>query len=189
MCAATGPSFAQRATRHAGVAVSYFFYTRPQIVITILFFFNATNTSCCICADKSCQRQACAARDPRLARYEMSRETEPLPFWRRHFPYREKAEHAPVPHKASLPVSGQQRRFFFPAASPFVLLIAHFFTCRIRSPVFLFISSSFFVFFFTGYTLFAFAIVHMCIYISKCWACLSNPQCVLLVYLVLSGVE
>ena len=168
MCAATGPSFAQRATRHAGVAVSYFFYTRPQIVITILFFFNATNTSCCICADKSYQRQACAARDPRLARYEMSRKTEPLPFWRRHFPYLEKAEHAPVPHKASLPVSGQQRRFFFPAASPFVLLIAHFFTCRIRSPVFLSISSSFFVFFFTGYTLFAFAIVHMCIYISKC---------------------
>lgn len=113
----------------------------------------------------------------------------PLPFWRRHFPYLEKAEHAPVPHKASLPVSGQQRRFFFPAASPFVLLIAHFFTCHIRSPVFLFISSSFFVFFFTGYTLFAFAIAHMCIYISKCWACLSNPPCVLLVYLVLSGIE
>lgn len=123
MCAATGPSFAQRATRHAGVAVSYFFYTRPQIVITLLFFFNATNTSCCICADKSYQRQACAARDPRLARYEMSRKTEPLPFWRRHFPYRENAEHAPVPHKASLPVSGAAAPFLFSRC--FALCITH----------------------------------------------------------------
>lgn len=168
MCAATGPSFAQRATRHAGVAVSYFFYTRPQIVITILFFFNATNTSCCICADKSCQRQACAARDPRLARYEMSRETDPCLFGDGTSPIWKKPSMHPYPTKLRFRFPGQQRRFFFPAASPFVLLIAHFFTCRIRSPVFLFISSSFFVFFFTGYTLFAFAIVHMCIYISKC---------------------
>lgn len=118
MCAATGPSFAQRATRHAGVAVSYFFYTRPQIVITILFFFNATNTSCCICADKSCQRQACAARDPRLARYEMSRETDPCLFGDGTSPIWKKPSMHPYPTKLRFRFPGSSAVSFFPLLRP-----------------------------------------------------------------------
>ena len=118
MCAATGPSFAQRATRHAGVAVSYFFYTRPQIVITILFFFNATNTSCCICADKSYQRQACAARDPRLARYEMSRETDPCLFGDGTSPIWKKPSMHPYPTKLRFRFPGSSAVSFFPLLRP-----------------------------------------------------------------------
>lgn len=118
MCAATGPSFAQRATRHAGVAVSYFFYTRPQIVITLLFFFNATNTSCCICADKSYQRQACAARDPRLARYEMSRETDPCLFGDGTSPIWKKPSMHPYPTKLRFRFPGSSAVSFFPLLRP-----------------------------------------------------------------------
>ena len=95
-----------------------FFYTRPQIVITILFFFNATNTSCCICADKSYQRQACAARDPRLARYEMSRETDPCLFGDGTSPIWKKPSMHPYPTKLRFRFPGSSAVSFFPLLRP-----------------------------------------------------------------------
>lgn len=168
MCAATGPSFAQRATRHAGVAVSYFFYTRPQIVL--LFFFSSTQPILLVVYVLTNHTSGRPVQHVTHAWPAMKchAKRNPCLFDDGTSPIGKTPSMHPYPTKLRFRFPGQQRRFFFPAASPFVLLIAHFFTCRIRSPVFLFISSSFFVFFFTGYTLFAFAIVHMCIYISKC---------------------
>ena len=146
---------------------SYFFYTRPQIVITILFFFNATNTSCCICADKSCQRQACSTY-PRLARYEMSRETDLCLFGDGTSPIWKKPSMHPYPTKLRFRFPGSSAVSFFPLLRPLYYSLRTFSLAIFVHRFFFFISSSFFVFFFTGYTLFAFAIAHMCIYISKC---------------------
>lgn len=145
-----------------------FFYTRPQIVITILFSSTQPILLVVYVLTNHTSGRPVQHVTHAWPAMKCHAKRNPCLFDDGTSPIGKKPSMHPYPTKLRFRFPGSSAVSFFPLLRPLYYSLRTFSLAVFVHRFFFFISSSFFVFFFTGYTLFAFAIVHMCIYISKC---------------------